>query len=194
MLQAKNVRASPLSVDDRREMIVDAVIPLLLEYGRDVTTKQIAESAGIAEGTLFRAFGDKESIIAAAVEKFLDPEPLRTMLRGIDPRESIEHQVHDILFHLRSRFEGIFGIMSAVGMHGRPPGSDPRAELAELVTGVLSEHSAKLRIESSRAASLIRLVAFAASMPPFTDSAPFTTDELTDFVLHGILAPTQEKD
>jgi len=40
-------------------MIVDAVIPLLLEYGRDITTKQIAESAGIAEGTLFRAFETK---------------------------------------------------------------------------------------------------------------------------------------
>ena len=194
MIPAKTLRARPLSVDDRRAMIVDAVIPLLLEHGRDVTTRQIAEGAGIAEGTLFRAFGDKESIITAAVEKFLDPAPLRMMLRGIDPEDPIEHQVHDIIFHLRTRFEGIFGIMSAVGMHGRPPGFDSRAELSELVISVLSERPGKLRIEPSRAASLIRLLAFATSMPPFTESAPFTTDELTDIVLHGILDPAQEID
>lgn len=190
----KTPRASPLPVDDRRAMIVDAVIPLLLEFGRDVTTKQIAESAGIAEGTLFRAFGDKESIITAAVEKFLDPAPLRLMLRGIDPEEPIERKVHDIIFHLRSRFEGIFGIMSAVGMSGRPPGSGSRAELSELVVAVLSEHTDVLRIDPRRAASLIRLLAFASSIPPFNESAPFTTDELTDLVLHGILAPDQGKD
>lgn len=175
-------------------MIVDAVIPLLLEFGRDVTTKQIAESAGIAEGTLFRAFGDKESIITAAVEKFLDPAPLRLMLRGIDQEEPIERKVHDIIFHLRSRFEGIFGIMSAVGMSGRPPGSGSRAELSELVVAALSEHTDVLRIDPRRAASLIRLLAFASSIPPFNESAPFTTDELTDLVLHGILAPDQGKD
>ena len=172
-------------------MIVDAVIPLLLEYGRDVTTKQIAERAGIAEGTLFRAFGDKESIITASVEKFLDPEPLSLMLRGIDPDAPIERQVHDIIFHLRSRFEGIFGIMSAVGMHGRPPGFDAHAELSDLVIEMLSEHSGKLRIHPNRAAALIRLLAFATSIPPFTGSAPFTTDELTDVVLNGILAYDQ---
>ncbi|MFM9919904.1 TetR/AcrR family transcriptional regulator [Lacisediminihabitans sp. H27-G8] len=194
MTLLRSSRASPLSVDDRRAMIVDAVIPLLLEYGRDVTTKQIAESAGIAEGTLFRAFGDKESIIAAAVEKFLDPEPLRMMLRGIDPEDPLERQVHDLIFHLRTRFEGIFGIMAAVGMHGRPPGSDGRAELAELVTAVLSERPGVLRVEASRAASLIRLLALASSIPPFTESAPFTTDELTDLVLHGILQPDPGRD
>jgi AcrR family transcriptional regulator len=80
----KTQRAKPLPVEDRREAIVDVVVPLLLEFGSEVTTKQIAERAGVAEGTLFRAFPDKESIIRAAVERFMDPLPLRTMLRSID--------------------------------------------------------------------------------------------------------------
>lgn len=187
MTQPRVSRASALSVPDRRAMIVDAVIPLLRKYGRDITTKQTAESAGIAEGTLFRAFGDKESIITAAVEKFLDPEPLRLMLRAIDPEAPIESQVHDTIFHLCSRFEGMFGIMSAVGMHGRSPGFDVHIELSNTVIAVLSEHSGGLRIYASRAASLIRLLAFASSIAPFSESAPFTTDELTDVVLNGIL-------
>jgi hypothetical protein len=160
MTQPRVSRASPLSVPDRRAMIVDAVIPLLREWGRDFATKQTAESAGIAEGTLFRAF---------------------------DPEAPIESQVHDTIFHLCSRFEGIFGIMSAVGMHGRSPGSNVRVELSNTVIAVLSEHSGRLRIDASRAASLIRLLAFASSIAPFSESAPFTTDELTDVVLNGIL-------
>ncbi|MCU1430433.1 MAG: DNA-binding transcriptional regulator, AcrR family, partial [Actinomycetia bacterium] len=37
-------------------MIVAATLPLLLEHGDRVTSRQIAEAAGIAEGTIFRAF------------------------------------------------------------------------------------------------------------------------------------------
>ena len=42
-------------------MIVDAALPLLLEHGEMVTTRQIADAAGIAEGTIFRAFADKDA-------------------------------------------------------------------------------------------------------------------------------------
>ena len=53
-------------------MIIDAVIPLILEHGVGITSRQIAEAAGVAEGTVFRAFGDKESLIAAAADAFFE--------------------------------------------------------------------------------------------------------------------------
>ena len=56
-------RAAPMAADDRRQAIVDAVVPLLLEQGGDVTTRQIAEAAGIAEGTIFRVFPDKAALL-----------------------------------------------------------------------------------------------------------------------------------
>ena len=59
-------RAAPMAPDDRRRAIVDAVVPLLLEHGGDVTTRQIAEAAGIAEGTIFRVFPDKPALLMAA--------------------------------------------------------------------------------------------------------------------------------
>ena len=43
-------------------MIVAATLPLLLEHGELVTTRQIAEAAGIAEGTIFRVFADKDEL------------------------------------------------------------------------------------------------------------------------------------
>ncbi|TXN28568.1 TetR/AcrR family transcriptional regulator [Lacisediminihabitans profunda] len=168
-------------------MIVDAVIPLLLEHGRDITTRQIADEAGIAEGTIFRAFGDKESIIQAAVDKFLDPLPLRTALRSIDPDLPLEQKVHDILFHLRARFAGIIGIMSAIGMTGRPPGHGGRNEFAEIVAEVLEPEAARLRLDPTKVAYLVRIIAFASSIGPFNDAHPLSTDELADIILHGIV-------
>ena len=44
-----------------------AASSVLRLYGRDVTTAQIAMAAGTAEGTLFRVFPDKESLIQAAI-------------------------------------------------------------------------------------------------------------------------------
>src|SRR5579862_7906225 len=79
----KTRRAAALPPDERRSMIVEATLPLLIEHGDRVTTKQIAEAAGIAEGTIFRAFADKDELIAAAVEAALDPGPLEAALAAI---------------------------------------------------------------------------------------------------------------
>jgi AcrR family transcriptional regulator len=181
-----STRARPLAPEDRKAMIIDACIPLLFEHGAAVTSKQIADAAGVAEGTIFRAFGDKDSLIQAAVARFLDPEPLRRSLQYIDPELSLEQKVNDILFHLRARFTGIMGIMSAVGM--KPPlnASNSRHKLVEVITEVLEGESVRLRIPPDQAAYLIRIVAFAASIESFNDDHPLGTAELANFIVFGI--------
>src|SRR4051812_40844307 len=164
-------RARPLPPEDRRAAIIDAVIPLLIAHGGDVTTRQIAEEAGIAEGTIFRAFGDKETLIQAAIDKFLDPEPLRQGLRAIDPQLPLEQKLNDIIFQLRSRFTGIFGIMSARGPGAhRPPSPDTRRVYADIIAEVLEPDLAVLNWPPERVAHLLRLVAFAASLPQLNES------------------------
>ena len=45
-------RAPALAPEDRRAALVEVTLPLVLEHGRAVTTAQIAEAAGVAQGTI----------------------------------------------------------------------------------------------------------------------------------------------
>ncbi|MCU1526974.1 MAG: TetR/AcrR family transcriptional regulator, partial [Frondihabitans sp.] len=171
--------------------IVDAVIPLVLEYGADVTTRQMAEASGVAEGTLFRAFGDKDSIIQAAVETYLDPEPLRSAIRDIDGTLPLEVKVRAILEILQKRFAGVFQMMHASGRHGPPPALTGRHDYATLVGDALRSDADDLAWPAERIAPLLRLLAFSTSLPQFSRNTSFTLDELTTFALHGITHPRE---
>ena len=175
-----------MSADQRRSMIIDAVIPLLIEHGREVSTHQISDAAGIAEGTIFRVFADKEELFAAAVEKFLDPGPLNGRLRAIDPDLPLEAKINDILFQLRSRMTGIFGIMHAVGMHGPPPRRHGPESFFEIIDEVLRPDLEHLRVPSDRIASFLRLVAFASAIPHFNEGQEMSTAELATYITYGI--------
>jgi AcrR family transcriptional regulator len=48
---------------------------LLVERGKDVSTREIAEAAGIAEGTIFRVFATKDAIIEAIFADAFDWRP-----------------------------------------------------------------------------------------------------------------------
>jgi len=77
-------RVPALSPEERRAALIAATIPLLREHGTDVSTKQIADAAGVAEGTIFGVFKDKATLLRAAAVSALDPQPLLRDLRNID--------------------------------------------------------------------------------------------------------------
>ncbi|MEO8908308.1 MAG: TetR/AcrR family transcriptional regulator [Microbacteriaceae bacterium] len=182
-------RASPMSVEDRQSMIVDAVIPLLLEHGANITSRQIAEEAGVAEGTVFRAFGDKESLIRAAVERYFDPQPMRAQLAQIPQECSLRDKIKASIGILQTRFSGVLAMMSALGHKERPPfaGDASRDEYPSIIAHLLEPELHHLNLPTDRIAPLLRLVAFSSSIPQFNESVGFTLDELTDIVLYGIV-------
>jgi AcrR family transcriptional regulator len=180
-------RARPLAPEDRREAILWAVLPLIKEHGRDVSTRQLAEAAGVAEGTLFRAFGDKDSLIQAAVEKFFDPIPLIAALSSIAPDLSLEQKLNEVLFHLRSRFTGVFQIMGALGMSERPPVARETAGLwIPALRDVLDPHGDELTVPVETVAYYLRLLAFGSTFSRFNTPHEFSTDELARLVTHGV--------
>ena len=182
---ASRTRAQPLPPEDRKAMIVDAVIPLLIEHGRGVTSKQIAEAAGVAEGTVFRAFGDKETLVQAAIEKYLDPEPLRDALRAIDPSLPLEHKVRAIVYLMRERFQNVMRIMAVVG-HQRPLVPQERHEFARIIARILEPEAEQLNWPPERAAYILRLVSFSSAFPALNEGIEFSLDELARMALVGI--------
>jgi AcrR family transcriptional regulator len=186
-------RARPLPPDDRRDAIAWAVLPLIKEQGRAVTSRQLAEAAGVAEGTLFRAFGDKETLIAAAIEKLFDPVPFHAALRAIPADRTLDEKLHDILFHLRERMTGMFGVMASLGIEGRPPVTRPAGDAWVAIIGeVLAPHLDELSVDLETLAHYLRLVAFASALPPFNESREFRADELARLVGRGVLRREKE--
>jgi len=184
-------RARPLAPDDRREAILEAIIPLLKERGRNVTSRELAEAAGVAEGTLFRAFGDKDSIIRAAIEKMLDPKPFRDTLRTIRRDQSLEEKLTDIIGHLRERFHGVFAIMATFEMTGRPPVAPAGGgeEWIAIVRELLEDDVERLAVPVDTVAYYLRLVAFSSSLPPFNTTRSFDPAELATLITHGVAVP-----
>lgn len=179
-----------MSVEDRRESILDAVVPLLLSRGGDITTKDIADAAGIAEGTIFRAFADKDELIHQAVSRFMDPEPTFCELEKIDPTLALEVKVRAVVDIFRERFSGVVSVVSALG-HRKPPhdhARDPHVEeRARAIFAVLFAPDAdRFRIDQGLAVFFIRLLAFGSAIPMFTADRDLDTEQLVDFILQGI--------
>ncbi|HEY0373315.1 MAG TPA: TetR/AcrR family transcriptional regulator [Amnibacterium sp.] len=187
--EATRERARPMAPDDRRAAMIQAVIPLLKQHGRDVSTRQIAEACGVAEGTVFRAFKDKESLISAAIETYFDPLPLCAAIAGIAADLPVEQKLGAVLHLLRERFTGVIGLMSALRMtDGPPPGVRNAGEpWIDRLHDLLAPNLDELGVPVELVAYHLRLVAFASSIPPFNVPHHFSDDELLALVAHGVL-------
>ncbi len=106
-------RAKPLPLEQRRQALVEATIPLLLEHGLDVSTRQIAEAAGVAEGTIFRAFGSKDDLVHAAVTDALTRDGLGEALAELPPDADLATTVAAIAAALTA---GITRMRTLVGL------------------------------------------------------------------------------
>lgn len=181
-------RARPLAPEDRRDAILDAVVPLLRDKGREVSTRELADAAGVAEGTLFRAFGDKESLIAAAIARIFDPLPLWTALSGIDRELPLERKLGAVMDRMHEHFRAVVSAVVALGLRERPPARHDHSEHERRLVGILEELLApdvhRLAVPVATVAEYVRLVSFASSMPMSPDLGD---DVLTELIVRGIL-------
>ncbi len=186
-------RAVALPPEQRRAAIVEATLPLLLEHGAGVTTRQIAEAASVAEGTIFRVFPDKEALIAAVFESTFDPEPVREALRSVNLAQPLEDRLVDAVDILRRRVTTIWELIAAVGLsripeqaalgvHRRPPDLEELQDLIEPDRG-------QLRRDPSAIAELLRAFVFAGSHPALIGEDPLSSTEIVSVLLDGVRTP-----
>jgi AcrR family transcriptional regulator len=170
-------------------------VPLLREHGLEVSTRQIARAAGVAEGTLFRVFPDKDTLVRAAVAHALAPGPLLRDLATVSPTLPLEERLLVITTLLQERLRSVIELMTAVRMR-RPPEDEPgahgeghpprHAAFLEAVAALLEPDRDQFTMVPSEVARWLRLITFAGTHVGINDGNPLTPSEIVSVLLDGV--------
>jgi AcrR family transcriptional regulator len=185
----KTKRASALPPDERRSMIVAATLPLLLEHGDRVTSKQIAEAAGIAEGTIFRVFPDKETLVQATVDAAIDPSASERAFEAIPRMQTFEAQLIEATTILQRRLAALWRLFSVLGTKPERP---PRPPDSPALTALFASHDDQIRVAPAAAARRLRALTLASSHPAIAGEPMMSAPEIVSFFLDGVRSRSGE--
>ncbi|MEO5743435.1 MAG: helix-turn-helix domain-containing protein [Terracoccus sp.] len=199
--------------DDRRDALIEVFVDLAHRNGRAPTTSEIAVEAGVAEGTIFRAFATKEALENEAVQAAFCPAPVRRRIAAIDPDGSLRDRLVDFTRIMQARFTEVFGLMAALGL-SQPPNRGPHQACYELgrhlrghaeeqeqeeehehahqpllaaVHELLLRDEEQLVVPGPQVVHRIRLLTFSGSHPGISDGQVLTAEEIVDTVLFGVV-------
>jgi AcrR family transcriptional regulator len=191
-------RAPAMSVDERRAAIVAVAVPLLAERGGNVTTGEIATAAGIAEGTLFRAFRDKHALFTACLRAVLESGDEVRRIEEIDRALPLAERLTAgarAVSDYQDRLWSMVVALRAAGIDprdedpsGREHDGPPRAMIRISAAVAALFDAETLRVSPELAARL--LLGFVFSNRLQAEGLGDTgagVDELVDLFLNGIL-------
>jgi AcrR family transcriptional regulator len=101
-----------MTAECRRRDITEAAVQLFERRGLGASTREIADAAGIAEGTLFRVFATKHDLIHHVFTELLDPTWLIGELAAIDRQAPVPDRVDAVVNHLLTAAQRLHKLMS----------------------------------------------------------------------------------
>ena len=195
-MSASSRRAAPLPPAERRAALIEATAATLRRLGRLASTREIAEAAGVAEGTIFRVFASKEELIDAAVRASFDPEPFLAQLDELDLSQPLYDRLVGFVTVMQARFLGTFELMAAVGLSAPPPQHDGGhadrerwlAAMRERVTRIVGPDISKLNCSLDDLHRYLRLLTFSGSHARLGEGVVLSPETIVDVILHGVAA------
>src|SRR5689334_17561606 len=187
---------------DRRQAILGAAIPLLIKKGAAVTTAEIARAAGIAEGTIFRAFPDKSALLYEAVKATMDPVRLCQAIQAIGTSHPLQVRLAEAAVLLSDYFNEV----SSVGECLRSMSTNSSARQKEVgklikessatITSALTEffelHRVALRVPPASAVAPFRGLVFARVHPLLPPRDRLKAEEVARILMSGIASNTNQ--
>jgi AcrR family transcriptional regulator len=185
-----------LAPEERREALIAATIPLLHEHGLEVSTRQIATAAGVAEGTIFGVFDSKSSLVVCSVVKALDPQGTLDGLEAIDPALPLRERLIQATELVHTRFAENAHLMTAARRLIFAGAADSKAQermassrerLQAALSAVVEPDAHQLRRSPAEVVRLLLLFCGASTYGPFGDPDGFSSEETVSLLLDGLL-------
>lgn len=156
----------------------------------NVTSKELAEAAGVAEGTLFKAFGTKEDLLQALASKHAAmPDAVGEWLRTIDPTQiTLPELVRGMIGHAIEQYRLSFRLFYALGPIMEKPDDEAMERFVEELkpwVDALESHAGELRIQPEPAAGMLRMHSAAAADNGISWGVGLSAEEHADIFLYG---------
>ncbi len=174
---------------------------MLVSHGEKVTTRQIAEAAGIAEGTIFRVFANKDEVIEAVIDDLTDLSRICRLVANTAGEPSLIAQVRAVLTVVGAEVAafaelGPFIHQRRMAAQKEPFHQHPEPDHRQFLTAVeevLEPFAEELTVSPQQAAWLVEMALLSTALPHIPSSPITRPQDLADVLVHGIGRTTKDK-